>query len=196
MQTDAAFERAMRGLLHPRRVAIVGASERMGFASSIQRVMMRAGYDGEILPVNPRYESVFGYQAYPTVDAIPGEVDLAFLVVPNRFVFDVLEQCERAQVKAVNIISSGFAEKQEDATGGERQSMLRAWAERTGIRIVGPNCLGIISVPNRFNALSGPFDFPLHPGPVSAIFQSGLLIYSLVMPMHERGMGFTYVVTS
>lgn len=193
---DPAFDRAMRGLLHPRRVAIIGASERMGFASSIQQVMMRAGYRGEILPVNPRYETVFGYKAYPTIDAVPGEVDLAFIVVPNRFVFDVLEQCERAKVTTVNIISSGFAEKQEDATGGERQGMLRAFAERTGIRIVGPNCLGIISVPVGLNALSSPFDFPLHPGPVSVIFQSGLLVYSLVMPMHERGMGFRYIVTS
>jgi acetyltransferase len=190
------FDQAMRALLHPRRIAIVGASEKLGFASSIQSVLTSAGFDGDILPVNPRYEQVFGLPAYPSVDTIPGGADLAILAVPQRFIFDVLGQCERAGVGAVNIISSGFAEKQEDATGAERQRALRDFARRTGIRIAGPNCLGNISVPNRMNAMAGPFSKPLHSGPVAAIFQSGLLTYSLGMAASDRGIGFTYIVTS
>ena len=194
--TDAALRRAMRALLHPRRIAIVGASPRMGFANSIQIMLEGGGYDGEILPVNPRHEEIRGRRCYPTLDAIPGHVDLAILVVPARATLDVLEECAAKGVGAVNIIASGFGEQPDDAEGAARQRQIRDFARRTGIRVAGPNCLGNISVPNRMNAFSGPFDAPLPPGPVAVVFQSGLLSYSVVAPLIDRNIGFRYVVTS
>ncbi|HEU5424800.1 MAG TPA: acetate--CoA ligase family protein, partial [Nitrolancea sp.] len=188
------FERAMRGLLHPRRIAIIGASPNRGFASSIQRRIVTCGYEGELFPVNPNYQEVMGLPAYPTLESIPGGADLAIVVVPSRLVFDVLDSCERTGVKAINIITSGFAEKQEDETGPERQRAIRAFAERTGIRVVGPNCLGNVSVPNKMVASSGQYQLP-HRGPIALALQSGLLAYSLVIPQRARGLGFSYVVT-
>src|SRR3712207_6683000 len=109
------FERAMRALLHPRRIAIVGATPKPGFANNIHRTLVRCGYEGEIYPVNPRYEEILGARAYPSLEAIPGGADVAIVVVPSHLVMDALESCERAGVAAADIITSGFGEKQEDA---------------------------------------------------------------------------------
>src|SRR5829696_6330770 len=124
-KASADLDAAMRALLHPQRVAIVGASPKMGFANSIQKLIAAGGYEGEVLPVNPNYEEVLGLPAYPSVEAIPGKVDLVMAVVPFRFTYDVLEQCARAGVGAVNIISSGFGEKPNDAEGAARQRAIR-----------------------------------------------------------------------
>ncbi|MGN6675742.1 MAG: CoA-binding protein, partial [Thermomicrobiales bacterium] len=107
----AAFHRAMRALLHPRRIAIVGASPKAGFANTIQKNIVRCGYQGEILPVNPRHQEVLGARAYPSLEALPDGADLAIVVVPSQLVLETLAACERAGVGAVNIITSGFGEK-------------------------------------------------------------------------------------
>ncbi len=193
-QDPDAFNRSMRALLHPRRIAIVGASPNPGFANSIQRRIVSCGYDGELIPVNPNYQEVLGTPAYPTLESIPGGADLAIVVVPSGMVLDVLASCERAGVGAVDIITSGFSEKQEDATGPERQRAIYDFARRTGIRVIGPNCLGNISVRNKMVAISGSYT-PLHHGPVSLALQSGLMAFSLVIPPNDREFGFNYVVT-
>lgn len=194
--TKFATPEAMDALLRPRRIAIVGASPNPGFAHSIQRALLWGGYDGEVLPINPKYTEVLGVPAYPSLDAVDGAIDLAIIVVPNRLTFEMLDACERVGVGAVNLIASGFAETPGDTEGQERQRRIREFALRTGIRIAGPNCLGNISVRNRMNAKSGPYFGPLPSGPIAAVFQSGLLSYSLVSPLVDRAIGFTYVVTS
>ncbi|MGA7668847.1 MAG: acetate--CoA ligase family protein [Nitrolancea sp.] len=193
-QDPDAFNRSIRALLHPRRIAIVGASPNPGFANSIHRRIVSCGYDGELIPVNPNYQEVMGIPAYPTLESIPGGADLAIVVVPSSMVLDVLASCERAGVGAVDIITSGFSEKQEDATGPERQRAIYDFARRTGIRVIGPNCLGNISVRNKMVAISGSYT-PLHQGPVSLALQSGLMAFSLVIPPNDREFGFNYVVT-
>ena len=189
-----AFSRAMTSLLHPERIAIVGATPKPGFANSIQSGLIRCGYAGEILPISPRHAEVLGRKAYPTISAVPGTVDLAILVVPSHLVPEVLDDCERAGVGAVNIITSGFGEKQEDNTGAARQGAIHDFARRTGIRVVGPNCLGNISVPRKMTGSSGPYPV-LTGGPISLALQSGLIAYSIILPLHDRGVGFSYVVT-
>ncbi len=193
-EVPGAFERAMTSLLHPQRIAIVGATPKPGFATSILTGLVRCGYEGAIHPITPRYEEVHGRRAYPTLAAIPGGADLAIVVVPNHLVPDVLADCERAGVGAVNIISSGFGEKQEDEGGAARQAALGDFARRTGIRVVGPNCLGNISVPAKMTGSSGPYPL-LRRGAIGLALQSGLIAYSIVLPAHDRGIGFTYIVT-
>ncbi len=188
------FIRAMEALFHPKRLAIVGATPRQGFASNIHREILAGGYRGEIFGVTPRHGEVLGAPCYPTIDAIPGGVDKAIVVVPSHLVLDVLGQAERAGVAAVNIITSGFGEQGDDAAH-RRQEEIRAFARRTGIRVVGPNCLGIISTPAKMVAIWGPYD-AIPRGPVGLVFQSGLLAYCVVTPSGERGIGFTYIVTT
>src|SRR5438477_628452 len=114
-EDPAAFERAMRALLHPGRIAIVGDTPKPGFASNIHRTLVRCGYEGAIYPVNPRYREILGLPAYPSLEAIPGGADLAIVVVPSHLVMDALASCERAGVGAADVITSGFGEKQDDA---------------------------------------------------------------------------------
>ena len=188
------FTESMRALLHPESIAIVGDSPNPGFAPIIRHNIVKCGYEGDVYPINPRYDEIAGLKAYPTVEEVPGGADLAVIGVPVRVVDSVLEQCERAGVKAINIITSGYGE-QDDEIAHQRQEHLSEFARRTGIRIVGPNCLGNISVPAKMCAMSGSFDY-LKPGPVGLVLQSGLLAYSLVTPPMDRDMGFSYVVTT
>jgi len=191
---QARFARAMGALFHPGRLAIVGATPRQGFAYNIQRELLDGGYRGEIFGVTPRHTEVLGAACYPTLDAIPGGVDLAIVVVPSGLVLDVLGQAERAGVAAVNIITSGFGE-QGEGEAHQRQAAIRDFAQRTGIRVVGPNCLGLISTPARLTAIWGPYGI-VPRGPVGLVFQSGLLAYCVVMPLSERGCGYSYIVTT
>jgi len=188
------FTRAMEALFHPKRVAIVGATPRQGFAYNIHRLMIANNYPGEIFGVTPRHTEVLGSPCYPTLDAIPGSVDLAMVVVPSNLVLDVLGQAERAGVGAVNIITSGFGEQSDDEAH-RRQDEVREFAQRTGIRVVGPNCLGLISTPASLVAKSGAYA-NVRPGPIGIIFQSGLLAYSVVIPPLEREFGYSYVITT
>ncbi len=191
---DASVDRAMRALFHPKRVAIVGATPRPGFAYNIHRLLLANGYEGEVFGVTPRHQEVLGSPCYPTLDAIPGSVDLAMVVVPSSLVLDVLGQAERAKVGAVNIITSGFGE-QSDAEAHQRQEEVQAFARRTGVRVVGPNCLGLISTPAKLVAKSGAYA-GVRRGPIGIIFQSGLLAYSVVIPPLEREFGYSYVITT
>ncbi|HEX3723695.1 MAG TPA: CoA-binding protein, partial [Nitrolancea sp.] len=189
-----AFTTAMNALFHPKRIAIVGATPRAGFANNIHGGILRGGYEGEIFGVTPRHQEVLGATCYPTIDQIPGGVDKAIVVVPSNLVMDVLDQAERSTVKALNIITSGFGEQSDDAAQ-ERQQAVRDFARRTGIRVVGPNCLGIISTPVKMVAKSGPYT-TVRRGPIGIVFQSGLLAYSIVIPPLDREFGYSYVVTT
>jgi len=191
---SSAFTTAMNALFHPKRIAVVGATPRPGFANNIHSGILRGGYKGEIFGVTPRHQEVLGALCYPTIDAIPGGVDKAIVVVPSGMVMDVLAQAERSTVKALNIITSGFGE-QSDAAAQGRQQAVRDFARRTGIRVVGPNCLGIISTPVNMIAKSGPYT-TVRRGPIGIVFQSGLLAYSIVIPALEREFGYSYVVTT
>jgi acetate---CoA ligase (ADP-forming) len=191
---DRQTHEAMRALFHPKRIAIIGATPRRGFANNIHRGILRQGYEGEIFGVTPRHQEVLGAPCYSTVDAIPGGVDKAIVVIPSHLVLDVLEQCPAAGVKAVNIITSGFGE-QSDEDALRRQEEIREFAARTGIRVVGPNCLGLVSTPAKMIAKSGPYE-TVPGGPVGLVFQSGLLTYSMLLPPQERGIGYSYVVTT
>jgi acetate---CoA ligase (ADP-forming) len=188
------FTGAMESLFHPKRVAIVGATPRPGFAFNIHRLLLNNGYEGDVVGVTPRHQEVLGSLCYPTLEAVPGKVDLAMVVVPSHLVLDVLGQAERAGVGAVNIITSGFGE-QSDEEAHQRQDQVRDFARRTGIRVVGPNCLGLISTPAKLVAKSGAYA-NVRRGPIGIIFQSGLLAYSVVIPPQDREFGYSYVITT
>jgi acyl-CoA synthetase (NDP forming) len=190
---EATFDVAMRALFHPQRLALVGATPRPSFVNYIHNALNNSGYAGQLFGVTPNHAEVLGAPCYPTLDAIPGGVDAAVVVVPSHLVLDVLGQAERAGVKALNIISSGFGEQDDDEARG-RQTAVRDFARRTGIRIVGPNCLGLISTPAKMIAMSGPYE-RVHRGPIGIVFQSGLLAYSAVIPPTDREFGYSYIVT-
>src|SRR5919197_4106743 len=180
-------------LLRPRSVAVVGASPNPSFVSGIFRNVVRY-FEGNAYPVNPNYPEVQGRRCYPSLAELPEPVDHVVVGVPSRLLPRVLADCEANRAGGLNVITSGFAELAGDE-GQQRQRELRAWAERTGIRVIGPNCLGLISTPGRLWALPGWYD-RVEPGPVAVVLQSGQMASSIATPLSDRGIGFTYIVSS
>jgi len=174
---------------HPSSIAVVGASTRKGGYHLVRNLLY--GYEGTVYPVNPRYDSLEGLPCFPSLDAIPDPVDLAIVLVPAPAVPAVLEACARKGVKRVMIESAGFAEVGE--TGRAIQDHCLRIARESGIRIWGPNCMGLVDIPGkRFFTFMLPdvYEKGTIPGRISLIVQSGMLSAAFVADlMNGRGIG-------
>jgi acyl-CoA synthetase (NDP forming) len=191
--TGAALARA---LFAPASVALVGASSDIGKNTARpQRFMAKHGYPGKVYPVNATRAEVLGVPAYASVAALPGPVDHAFVMVPGRLVAGVLEQCAEIGVGVVTVFSDGFAELGE--AGMAAQQALAARARALGIRLVGPNSIGVVDVPNgtllSVNAVLEMDE--LHAGSISVISQSGSMLGALLSRGTARGLGFAKLVS-
>ena len=172
----------------PDGVAIIGASDdpaRGGF-SILKNAL--GGYSGNIYPVNPKYESIQNTTCYPDIDSIPEDFDLAIYFIPARFLPDTIRACARKNVKGIIIESAGFAEVGEE--GKKFQKECIDLAREKGIRLWGPNCMGLIDghTKNVFSFLRNKnlWDL-LKPGNVSLIVQSGMLSAGFLMMILDRG---------
>lgn len=182
----------MRELFEARSIAIIGASsrpEKVGHV--ILRNMIASGYSGVIYPVNPKADRILDLKAYPDVLSIPGPVDMAVVAVPNTVVPEVMEQAGRKGVKVAVIISAGFRETGPE--GAELERRVGEIASRYGIRVLGPNCLGVISTRNRLNATFTD-DFPI-PGHVAVTSQSGAMGTILLDWAKGTRIGFSQFVS-
>jgi acetyltransferase len=190
-------------LLQPRGIALVGVkggefdpTARDSMARRFLENLQRHGYRGAIHPVNPRYETVGGLTCYPSVTAIPGDVDAALLAVPKARIADMLVECGARGVKAAVVISSGFAEAGPEGRADELAIL--ALARSHGIRLLGPNCFGFYNshaCVNLFGSAS-LLTRPMLPGRIGFVTQSGALAASVVDRAQERGIGFSYVITT
>lgn len=176
----------------PRRVALVGASSEAGKAGRLLLDNLLAGYDGEILPIHPAATEVLGRAAYPSVAEAPGPVDLAIVVTPAQTMPRVIEDCARARVPMALIMSSGFAETGRDGAMLEVE-LVRA-ARAGGIRLVGPNCFGLINVSRGLNA-SLAMGLPVAGG-VSLFTQSGSYGMAAFSRSKEGAIGFAKVLAA
>ena len=135
---------SLRPFFEPRVVAVVGANREPGrIGSEIFRNLLESGFTGTLIPVNPVAATVAGLAAYPRVTAIPGSVDLAVIVVPAAHVARVVDDCIAKGVKALVVISAGFAECGDEGKALEAELVTRIRA--AGIRLIGPNCMGLIN---------------------------------------------------
>jgi acyl-CoA synthetase (NDP forming) len=157
----------------PRNIAIIGASKRAsGFGAGLPRFLLDTGVASDRLHlVNPREEEIEGLPAYPTVRDVPVDVDLAIVIVPAPAVPGVLGDCVEKRVKVVNVQSAGFAETNAD--GAKAQEEMGRMAKESGIRIMGPNCVGVVNVPGRFSTCGVDLD-AIRPGGISVVAQSGV----------------------
>jgi acyl-CoA synthetase (NDP forming) len=183
-------------MFRPRSIALIGASaDPAKNTSRAQRVLQKANYNGRILPVNPTRTEIFGETAYPDIREVPGPVDHAFLMVPPKAVEQAIAGCAERGVRVATIYSAGFAEMGDE--GRRRQERLVALAREGGVRLIGPNCLGLVNVtdgvPITNNAAVEAE--PLEPGPLGLISQSGSMMGALLSRCQMRGLYFSKLVS-
>lgn len=131
-------------IFRPRSVAVIGASRKPGsIGAAIFQNLLSRGFTGPVYPVNPHADSVAAVKTYPTIEDVPGDVDLAVIVIPAPFVIDAIEACGRKGVRAAVVITAGFKEVGDE--GRKREDSLLASARRHGIRLIGPNCMGVLN---------------------------------------------------
>lgn len=181
----------VRRIVYPRSVAVIGASrdpETIG--GKVFRNLLFSGFSGTVFPVNPRTSSVGGVMSYPTVEHVPGDVDVAVIIVPAEQVLDVIDQCAKKGVTGAVIISAGFDEAGPD--GRERQRLLREKALSHGIRVIGPNCLGIMNTDAHTN-LNASMAGTMPPrGNVSIGSHSGALGLALLDCVKNNNLGIAH----
>jgi acetate---CoA ligase (ADP-forming) len=183
---------SLRPFFEPRTVAVVGASPRRGtIGGELFRNVLAADFRGAAYPVNRAAEPVAGVRGYRSIGEIPDEIDLAVICVPGDHVLGAAQDALLRGVRALCVISAGFAETGRD--GVRRQDELLALVRAHGARLIGPNCLGIAAAAPRLNATFGPR--PLPPGNVAFSSQSGALGLALLEAADERGLGLSAFVS-
>jgi len=178
----------MQTFFNPRSVAVVGASAK-NLGNHVV-LNLKAGFQGPIYPVNPNYPEIEGLTCYPTIDAIPGPVDLAIVIVPAQMIPTVLEACARKGTRRVIIESAGFSETGPE--GRALQARCDEIARPAGIRLWGPNCMGIVDVRQQhFFTFMHPNirKEGLLPGRISLIVQSGMMSAIFLAELARRGIG-------
>ena len=181
-------------LFHPRSVAIVGASrdpQKWGFHLLLN--VLKGGYAGRIYPVNPREKEILGVSVYPSVPRIPEPVDLAILVVPPADILTVIRDCGRNRTRFGIVITAGFGEV--GPKGKTLQEEMVSLARSLGMRLMGPNCQGIVSTGGAALYAHMPPQFPPS-GPVGVISQSGNLATSFITAGEAMGLGFSRIISS
>jgi acyl-CoA synthetase (NDP forming)/GNAT superfamily N-acetyltransferase len=197
-----AYEREQRSesrsiarLLTPTSVAVVGVSNDDGkIGNAVLRHLLDYGFAGPVYPVNPAARHVRGVPAWPDVESIPADVDLAVVAVPADEVAGVVAACRRKRVKGLVVISGGFGETGQEGRAAERR--LVAEARASGMRVVGPNCLGMVNTDPevRLNASLAPM-VPGR-GRVGFFAQSGALGVALLERARSRGIGLSSFVSA
>ncbi len=182
-------------ILRPRSVAVIGASrEKNSISYDLLHNLLEYGFQGPVFPVNPRTPFVHSLKCYASVEDIPDPVDLAILVVPRQHVLGHAEACARKGVRGLVVITAGFKE-----VGGEGEAMelkLREVVQRAGMRMVGPNCMGVINTDPKYR-LQGSFSATTEPvsGPIAFSSQSGALGEAILALMTQLGLGLSMFVS-
>ena len=183
---------SLRNFFCPDSVAVIGAArEEEKVGHNILDNIINSGYKGKLFPVNPKADEIHGIKCYPSVLNVPGDIDLAIIVIPAQFVLQVLEECSKKNTKWSIIISAGF--KETGIEGAKRERQLIEKAKDYGIRILGPNCLGIIDTECPINAT---FSSNMPPrGKIGFISQSGALGTSILDWAKTNKIGFSKFVS-
>jgi len=179
-------------IFQPKRIALIGASEREGSVSaSVMNNLIQHGFSGDIYPVNPHYRSIRNLPVFSSILDIQHPVDLVMISVPLGKVPPVIKECVEAKAGGAIIISAGGKETGEE--GRAIEAAIQEQANRSGLRIIGPNCLGIICSQSKLNA-SFAVQMPL-PGRMAFISQSGAICTSILDLSLQEKIGFSYFVS-
>jgi len=174
---------------------VVGASTAEGTVGKAIMVNLVSEFKGVIYPVNPKYEEVFGLKAYKSCKDLPEAPDLAVIAVPAKIVPQVLDECGGKGTKAAIVISAGF--KEVGPEGEKLEKMLVEVARKRGVRVIGPNCLGVYDAHSRLNTIFNPPDRQKTPPPGNVAFlsQSGALGAAILDWLAEYNIGMSKFVS-
>lgn len=179
-------------LLYPKAIAVIGASrnpEKVGYA--LLANLVNSGYEGDIVPVNPEAGEILGKTCYRTLAEYKGQIDLGIVVVPGKFVREAIQNCINSGAKSVIVITAGFREV--SAKGAEAEKELVELCHANGVRMVGPNCLGVLNTEHRMNATFAPSLPPS--GRISVISQSGALCVAILDWAAHQKLGLGKVIS-
>ncbi len=191
---DSPVVKSLRPFFHPRSVAVIGASRKtthIGYR--LLESLQASRFAGTIIPVNPHATEIAGLRVFPSLSAVPGPVDLAVIAVPPNAVLDVIDDCAAKQVPAAILITAGFAET--GGSGASLEQQLREKVRRHGIRLIGPNCFGLMNLDPavRLNATYTPAFPPT--GRVAFASESGGLGLAMVTAARRLNLGFSSFVS-
>ncbi|HEV8110647.1 MAG TPA: acetate--CoA ligase family protein [Burkholderiales bacterium] len=182
----------MEKLLNPRSIAIVGASDKIGPGFNAWKALEHVGYQGRVYFVNPNRPELLGQKAYPSLRDIDGEIDAVFVAVKAESVQEVAVQAVEKRAGGMAILSSGFGDAGE--AGVKLQNELAAFAEKHGLAVCGPNCLGLLNFSGRSALFGTSLPDAVKRGGIAAIVQSGSIGIALLNS--GRGLGLSHLVTS
>ena len=183
-------------LFEPRGIALIGASDEKGRNNARpQQFLEKHGFRGKIYPINPKRESVYRVKAYPSVTKVPGPVDHAFIMTGPNVVPSIMRDCAEAKVKVATIFTADFAESGSD--GAKLQAEVVAEAKKGGVRVIGPNCMGVYCMdPPAMISPNTVLQLPeIYKGNIGVISQSGSLTGTFLSRGQHRGMGFSKMVS-
>lgn len=189
---------SMKRFLNPKTIAVIGANDKGGYGGRLMRNVTSRTYQGEIYPVNPSRNEVMGKKCYPNIAAIGKPVDLAIVIVKAPYVVKIVRECAECKTGGVLIVSAGFRES-DPVNGPKWEAELREIAKESGMRIVGPNCLGLANTELDIWAcsLSTLPSGPIASGNTALISQSGATGFGpLLCTMMDRNVGCKYVITT
>ena len=187
--------RSLDPFFKPRGIAVIGASPKLGSVGYVIVEQLKKRFRGAIYPVNPRYSEILGLKCYPTVEEVPDPVDLAVVAVRAEIVPQIMESVGKRGIRAAIIVSGGFAEIGPE--GEERQRRVAEIAQKYGIRIIGPNCIGVLDNSSGVDTFFLPEDRLRRPpkGYISIVSQSGALLAMWIDWMAMKGMGLAKAVS-
>ncbi len=183
-------------MLNPSSIAVVGATPRLQYGGRFLRAALQAGDRVRVYPVNPRYDEIMGVKSYPSLQDVPEAPDVVGIVVPYHQVIPTLEECAQKRAGSAIIISAGFAERGD---GGRRelQGQIGDFARQSGVRVSGPNCLGVANVKAGIWACAGSRLVMSAGGPIALVSQSGASAFGPFLTRAvDLGIGYSYIVTT
>jgi len=181
-------------IMRPKAIAVIGASTKPHtIGSDLMQRLRDYKFNGNIYPVNPKADNIEGFKAYPTVLDIPGDVDLAIIIIPQKFVLEALDQCNQKGIKGICVISAGF--KEAGAEGAQAEKELVEKLNEYGMRCVGPNCLGVLNTHPDIR-MDGCFAETLpERGHIGFVSQSGALGGGILNILKDLNIGFAQFIS-
>ena len=187
-----SFTESQNIFLSPRSIAVIGASEKPGVGKAIFSNIVN-GYKGKIYPITPSNDFISGLKAYKSVLDVPDQIDLAVVATPNRTVPKVMEEVGKKKIKGAIVVTAGF--KEVDKDGAQLEEEIGVIGKKYGVRIIGPNCLGIMSLSQR-NMMNATF-LKITPryGNIALVSQSGAICAATVEDAIAQNIGFSKVIS-